>query len=505
MNPLEPHTPRQRPLLWPDFVFDLQDRLLDTSTHPVHIVGGAVRDALLHRPIKDIDLATPSGAIKLARQIANLYQGDIFVMDRERDVARVFLDTQDGPLMLDVAGYRGEDLLVDLQERDFTINAMAVDLMGDLSQLIDPLDAELDLLGKQLRQCNSEALIADPIRALRAVRQSVQLQFRIEAGTLRDVREHGLRLVETSPERVRDEFFNLLKLQRVSAGLRVLHSTGLLTLIVPEVSRFADVSLPAPMDMNVWESTLKTVEKLSALLTAISYKRTDETAAVFDLGMMVMQFDRYRKALNEHVAHMWPNHRPHRSILLLAALLHHMEYAYVEMDRESVDAALENRLESLRLSVQEKRRVTTIVTQHRNFLEQSNWDELEQHRFWHRLGDQGLDVILLSLASFLGQHNYRLNQHAWLAMVDRARTLLAARYDLYEQIVAPPPLVNGDSLMQELGLERGRLVGVLLDLIREAQVTGEVKSEEDALRLAHAYLHQDNASSSGSSPDASSS
>ena len=142
MAELTPHEP-YRPLVWPDVVYDLQDMVAD-APQPVYIVGGAVRDALLHRPVTDIDLAAASGGIALARRLANALHGDFFVLDAERDVGRTLVDTPQGRLIIDVARFRGEDLLADLSDSDFTINEMAVDLKGDLRLLIDPLCGEQD-------------------------------------------------------------------------------------------------------------------------------------------------------------------------------------------------------------------------------------------------------------------------------------------------------------------------------------------------------------------------
>src|SRR5664279_1390267 len=96
-------------LAWPDVVYDLQELLQDRAD-PVYIVGGAVRDALLRRPIKDLDMTVPDHGIKLAKQIANGMRGAFFVLDSERDVGRALIDTADGRLVIDVSGFRGETL-----------------------------------------------------------------------------------------------------------------------------------------------------------------------------------------------------------------------------------------------------------------------------------------------------------------------------------------------------------------------------------------------------------
>ncbi len=108
-------------LAWSDAILDLQDLLRDDATdaEPIYVVGGAVRDALLRRPIKDVDIAVAHGGIKLARRIANHFGGGFFPLDAERDVGRALIDTPDGRLSIDVAGFRGDSLDADLRDRDF--------------------------------------------------------------------------------------------------------------------------------------------------------------------------------------------------------------------------------------------------------------------------------------------------------------------------------------------------------------------------------------------------
>jgi poly(A) polymerase len=491
MADLTPHAPRNRPLFWSDTVMELQDALLELDLPPLYIIGGAVRDAYLHRPVKDLDLTTPQGhGIAVARQIANLLNGDVFVMDRERDVARVFARIKDGKLMLDVAGYRGADLLTDLQGRDFTINAMAVDMRGDLNHLIDPLNGEQDADQKLLRRCAPDSIATDPIRGLRAVRQSVQLTMHIESETLKDIRAHAHRLMETSPERVRDELVNLLNLDRVGAALRVADTIGLLAHIFPELTPLHGLTQSPPHVFEVWQHTLMTIEKLAQILLAISYRRTDSTAAVFDMGMMAMQFDRYRSAWNTIVEATYANERPHRAVLIMAALLHNagkgISTDYITQSLKIAD----ERAEALRLSNPEKKRLLTAIQHYRRVRDTPEFTLLEQHRFWHQLGEAGHDVILLALADYLGTVGTEIVQHDWLMLVDRSRTLLSAYHDLHEAIVKPPTLLNGNDLMTQLNLPASPIIGRLLEAIREAQVTGEVKTIEDALALARQMVDE---------------
>lgn len=472
---ITPRDPR-RPLFWDDPVLDLQHTLADVAT-PLYIVGGAVRDAYLHRPIKDIDLATPGDSIALARKIANRLKGDIFVLDDERGVGRVLLNTASGRLTLDVVRFRGDDLLADLLDRDFTINAMAVDVHANLNQLIDPLNAEQDLLDKRMRRCSSHAIADDPIRALRAVRQSVQLKFQIDSQTLNDIRTAVPRLNESSPERLRDEFVTMVALPNPSAALRVAERLGLLDNLLPPVVRLREAQYGS---INGWQRALTVVESLTNLVQAISPARTEYSTAVFGLGMMVIQLDRYRARLNSHLMATWANERPHRALLVLAALLREMP------------EAVESCADGLRLSNAEKQRLTAIVSSYEQPAKIAPGDARAIHRFWHQLGEAGVDACLLAAADYLGTNGSTLDHKVWLGLVEQIQTLLHANFEQYDQLVRPPVLIDGSQLMEQLALQPGRVVGELLNLIREEQAAGEIRSVEDALRIAREHLNHKN-------------
>lgn len=474
LTPREPH----RPLRWPDFVERLQD-ILAENAQPIYIVGGAVRDALLERQLTDLDLAVAKDAIPLARRIANALRGDFFVLDAERDVGRVLVDTPDGRFMIDVARFRGDDLLADLNDRDFTINAMAVDLTADINLLIDPLNGERDLRDKLVRQCNPHAFARDPLRALRAVRQSVQFGMRLERDTLNDMRAVKAGLRQISPERIRDELVKLLALTNARGALRVAESLGLLDDILPEVVRLRTVLLDNPEYANRLQETLAIVEKLFNIFVVISPQRTDHSGANFAIGMLVMQMDRYRRRLQEHVGHLWPNDRPHTALLVLAALL-----------RDCTPDEAGARAQALRLSNGERDRLTAVVRYYDLPLKMKDLSPLEIHRFWRQTGVAGVDVCLLAAANYLGVSGSKLDQDGWLQVVERLLMLLHAYYERYDELVEPPVLLDGNQLMSQLGLARGPMIGTLLERIREAQVTGEVRSVEDALQLARAALNE---------------
>jgi tRNA nucleotidyltransferase/poly(A) polymerase len=492
---LTPRTPQRLPF-WPDILLDLRDALPD-SPEPIYVVGGAVRDALMQRPIHDLDLAVPRDAMKLARWIADHFHGDVYVLDTERDVGRALVETPQGRMVFDVARLRGETLLDDLMDRDFTINAMAVDLKVNLEQVIDPLGGEADIVAKLLRRCAPNALANDPLRALRAVRQSVQFGLRIEPHTLADMRNCLPELNRISSERLRDELFKTLSLSRPATALRVLDALGLLPMLIPETVALHDLPQPPPHIHDAWTHTLAVVEHLAGIVATIRYTRTDNTAASFAYGMMAMQLDRYRAQLLSHLEQQWPDERTHVAVLMLAALLHDVGKPAAAADgrfigHETIGANLAGtRAHALRLSGDETHRLKIIVANHMRLITMEDAPSRRAvSRFWRQLGAAGIDVCLLTLADHLGTYGSEIQQDDWLTLIERVRSLLEVYFERYAEMVEPPTLIDGGELIRMFNLKPGRLIGQLLDMIRDAQVDGAVQTADDAAQLVRRYLDE---------------
>ena len=246
-----------------------------------------------------------------------------------------------------------------------------------------------------------------PIRALRAVRLSVQFDLKIHPATGTDIRQHSSGLCKSSTERVRDEFFKLLRLEKAARGLRVLAHIGILQQILPFGADKAEVLLAV-------------AERMAVVLSAISSRRSDNTAAAFDLGMLVIQLDRFRAGLQAHLARVYGNGREHAQLLVLAAAMHALD----DKRDTSRGSRMAEVAKELALTLAEGRRLSLIIGNYRQVVDQPSWSTLDQHRFWHRLGDGGIDAILLAAALVLGEAGSGLRQADWLQFVERVTRLL---------------------------------------------------------------------------------
>ncbi len=500
---LDPVLP-PRPLTWHPALVAIQAVL--EGEQGVYIVGGAVRDAMLQRPLHDIDLASQGDGRPIARKIANAFGGAYYPLDPERGVGRAIIDWEGEPLTIDVAQFRGSDLLTDLQKRDFTLNAMAVDMAGDLSQIIDPTGGLRDLANKRLRQCSPDSVASDPVRALRAIRTSLTHGLLIEPSTREAIKDCAARLADVSPERVRDELFQILDSKRPSAALAVMQQMGLLATILPEAVAMVGVEQSAPHQFDVWRHTLSTLDYLGRLLQLVESEsqRDQDLTANLQIGMSAIVITKYRDQLRAHLAHSWPNGRSHRALLVLAGLLHDCgkpaartvepggRVRFFRHEQIGAELAYERAL-ALRLSKEESERLTAIVRNHmRPHLLHNDHPMTRRgiYRFWRDTGPAGVDVCLLALADYLGTYGPTLEPHAWIAYLETIQTLLEHYYEHHETTVAPPPLITGQTLLDRFGLQPGPQIGSILEQVREAQAAGEITTHEEALDWVQRFLGQ---------------
>ena len=234
-----------------------------------YLVGGSVRDALLGRykvPL-DLDFVLPTGAIETAKDIANLYGGGFVVLDAEREIARVVFDQG----TLDLARQEGETLEIDLQRRDFTINAIAFNLQTQ--KLVDPLKGLLDLEQKTLRMISTQNLEDDPLRLLRAYRQAAQLEFEIEPNTRQAIRDRATLIKTVAAERVQAELNYLFTAAQGNRWLNAATEDGLLQPWLPHLNlekvqqlNAVQDAITISMDLGLNLPDLEILTKLASLV-----------------------------------------------------------------------------------------------------------------------------------------------------------------------------------------------------------------------------------------------
>lgn len=230
-------------------IFSIISTEADKLGQESYVIGGYVRDILLKRNSPDIDVVTLGSGIKLAQNVAKQIGPNIPV-SVFKNFGTAMLKYQD--LEIEFVGARKESyqrdsrkpivengtLEDDQKRRDFTINALAICLNKErFGEMIDPFNGVKDLENKTIRTPLEPGFTFsdDPLRMMRAIRFSTQLNFKIEANTLKAIAENKDRIKIVSKERIAEELNKIVMASKPSKGFKLLEKTGLLELIFPEL------------------------------------------------------------------------------------------------------------------------------------------------------------------------------------------------------------------------------------------------------------------------------
>ncbi|MFP3975850.1 MAG: CCA tRNA nucleotidyltransferase [Chloroflexota bacterium] len=465
-----------------------------------YLVGGYIRDGILGRTSRDVDLAVGGNALEIARDAADDLNGRFVLLDEEHQVARVVIQGSGGQWHLDFASML-HSIEEDLARRDFTINALAIELtplqQGENQvSLIDTLDGVRDLKSRSVKAVSEEAFRDDPARLLRAFSIAAELDFTIEEETEVLIRRDRELIKNVSSERVRDELCQILETGNSAAFIRRLDYAGLLDIIFPELANCKGVEQPKEHFWNVFDHSVETVAAVERLFAAL----TGEGDLLKELSSAAY----IAEQLEEEVA----GNRTRKVSLKMAALLHDVakpqakqigengRMRFIGHDKEGAGIA-ESTMERLRFSTREKRMVTTIIEHHMRPGNLANGEELPTrraiYRFFRDTDDVGIDTLFLGLADHLATRGPALDIENWHEHVRGTQYILDKWFE-EESTVSPPKLVDGHDIMGEFELPPGPKIGELLEEVREAQASGEIQSKEEALNFVRKELDKENAS-----------
>ena len=443
-----------------------------------YLIGGAVRDAFLGRDTTDLDFVSigPGTGIKLAEAVAEEMGGRTAHVYPAFGTAAIRLPeseggTASGPLVLEFVGARKESyrtesrkpivedgtLEEDQSRRDFTINALALALSAErFGNLLDPFGGVIDLVGKKLRTPLDprETFEDDPLRMLRAARFAAQLGFNIDVEALRAMQEKAPRVEILSQERITDEIQKIVASPRPSVGFKLLFDAGILHHILPELADLAGVeTVGGQSHKDNFYHTLEVVDNVA------------EATAEWDPD--VARWLRWAALLHDHAkpetkrfskSQGWTFHgHEDRGARKLPKIFRRLKLPLDErMDYVQQLIALHHRPVAL---------VDDAVT------------DSAVRRLLFDAGDRIDDLMLLVRADITSKNPKRVRRY--LNAFDRVEEKFA-EVEAKDRLRHFQPPVDGNEIMETLGLEPGRTVGVLKKAIEEAILEGEIPNEHDA-------------------------
>ena len=444
------------------------------------IVGGALRDELLGRPVRDVDIAVAGDPAPVARALADSVRGPVFRLSEAFGAWRV-IDRRGGKVW-DFAPLQGETIEEDLAKRDFTVNAMARPREG--GDLIDPLGGRADLEARVLRVLGREAYEQDPLRPLRLARFAAELGFEPDPETERLTAEAAPAVRRAAGERVFAELRRLVIADGALAGIALADRLGLLQAVLPELTDLHDVEQSHYHHLDVYDHTLEVL--------AMQIDLEGRLHTVFDAP----EAARLERILAEPLA----DELTRAQALRFGALLHDIGKPATRATRPDGritfmghDRLGEEMVRSIcrRLRTSERfARFLEGLTRHHLVLgflvHERPLDRRQVYRYLARTTPVEVEVTLLSCADRLATRGRRADE-ATEAHLELARELLRAGLEWREH--GPPGVpIRGDELARELGIEPGPELGRLLAELTEAVYAGQVTTREEAVAAARRLL-----------------
>ena len=442
-------------------IFELISKAATELGFPAFVVGGYVRDRLLARPSKDMDIVCVGSGIQLARAVAG----------RLRPIPRVTVFKRFGTAMLkhrdmeiEFVGARKESyrsdsrkptveegtLEEDQNRRDFTINALAVSRNGrDYGAIIDPFNGLEHLEAKLIKTPlePGKTFSDDPLRMMRAVRFSTQLGFTINPESFAAIRQYHNRINIVSKERIAIELNKIILADKPSIGFKHLFDTGLLHKFFPEMTALQGVEVRSgKAHKDNFYHTLEVLDNLSL--------KTDK---------------------------LW---------LRWAAILHdiakpptkrfHPQHGWTFHGHEALGASMVPRIfKKLRLPLDHKMKyVQKLVRLHLRpiSLTKENITDSAIRRLLFEAGDDIDDLMMLCEADITSKNPKKVKRYLENYELVRERLQEVEEKDHLRNWQPP---ISGETIMETFGITPSREVGIIKNAIREAMLDGDVSNNYD--------------------------
>jgi tRNA nucleotidyltransferase/poly(A) polymerase len=462
-----PSLPSIPNLPWSQLIFPV------TLPRQVYLVGGSVRDLLLGRRPLDLDLAVAGNPLTFAQRLAAHTGGRLVPLGKP---GQMLYRIVSGSRIMDVSAVAGRSISEDLQRRDFTINAIAIDLAG--GDIIDVCGGRADLAARRVRMVSRRAFEQDPVRLIRTFRMAAVLRFEVTPETAEAVRDQAVLITEPAGERIRNELLKILETERATDAITQMADYGLLSAMLPELAAIRREWPDHKPSGNRFEHTLKAFSEIEILLA------DPRTVIPCDIDPV-----------------MWSLTSIPTAILKLAILLHELTRSSAEPNNlrrfqlHPVDiAGVKTVCARFKLSKRQTHYVEFIVQKHRwplLLFEAQRRKRLSGrtvNRFFMTAADKTPDLFIHAAADAAGGTCEIRGQKKLFAGFTKG--LLRRYFTEFLPRKNAPPLLTGRDLIDLLGLQPAPFFTSLLTRVEADRLAGRLQTKEEAIRQVNKMLQR---------------
>ena len=434
----------------------------------VYLVGGTVRDYLLNRPTYDRDIIVlDENARHFSQKLAQTLDATFIPLDEENNIYRLVL--KDKLNYLDITNPIENNFEKDLLRRDFTINALAMDIYT--GEIIDSCGGKSDLKTGVIRMISDKNFDDDPLRILRAYRFQANLGFNIEDETMKAILSRKCRILEPAIERINTEVLKLFEGKYTVKALIGLDNAGILESLFPPITDVKKVPPNSHHHLDLLHHSLEVVNQIQ-LLYENSNNIIKEELEKSDFGGA------------SRLAH-----------IKLVGLLHDIgkfsTWTIEENDRhrfikhDDIGAKMaEKMLKEMHFSKKQIEYISKQIKLHiypSSVIQAPNLSEKHYMRYIRKMEGAIIDNILLAKADRLAAQGKDITPEILETNLSGLDKMLNYYLEIKDSLKPLPKLIDGNEIIKILDIKPSPILGQIIDALHEAQISGDIETREDAI------------------------
>ena len=451
---------------------NIKDDFILSKINEGYLVGGSVRDALMGKSFVDRDIAI-KGAEAFSKKLAEEFNATFIVLDPEYKIYRLVLEDKINYLDIsEIQGGINATIEEDLVRRDFTMNAIAINLAN--GEIIDPFNGEKDIENKIIRHIKDSNFEEDPLRILRAFRFSATTGFDLSEEVKACINKYKHLLFNPAKERINYELMKLFGGCHCSKTLLKMDEFGILEELFPQVKEMKQVPPNTHHHLDLFHHVIETVRNIEEL---------------------------YQCATTEEKAHLDSvdfGGFPRINHIKLAGFLHDIgkfstwtieedtgRHRFIKHDAVGAKMCVPY-LRDIKFSKKQIEYISLMIKNHiypSNVIIAPDLSEKVMMRYLRKMETNVIDNIILAKADRLSAQGEAITKEIVQENLEGLDKLLQFYLDKRDSLKPLPKLLDGIEIMEIKGIKQGAELGKIINELKEAQINGDVLTREDAIEF----------------------